>query len=90
MLASNSVSSTLSERRFILFHLFVQLQFYSQKTGTVKHNRQNGQNPGKTRPFLFMSGHFPPYIAGFEKLFLLTYDTLGIVPALFCFLCQTS
>ena len=31
-------------KRIYSLLLFVQLQFYSQKTGAVKHNRQNRQN----------------------------------------------
>ena len=37
--------------------LLFQLQFYSQKTGAVKHNRQDRKNRGKGRQTLLLRSH---------------------------------
>ena len=82
--------------------LFVQLKFYSQKTGSVKNNRQNRNNRSKGRQTFLLRSHRLQWLQfirlhknndGFVvlwQLFLLVTRyhimNMGILPNLLCYL----
>ena len=82
--------------------LFVQLKFYSQKTGSVKNNRQNRNNRSKGRQTFLLRSHRLQWLQfirlnknndGFVviwQLFLLVTRNhimnMGILPTLLCYL----
>lgn len=81
--------------------LFVQLKFYSQKTGSVKNNRQNRNNRSKGRQTFLLRSHRLQWLQfirlhknndGFVvlwQLFLLVTRyhimNMGILPTLLCY-----